>query len=286
MDELSRAAIRLGFDRAARTYDEGAVLQRTVADQLIDRFQWLRESPRVILDVGTGTGYALPRLRKRFRKSYVMGCDIASAMVAQAKRQRGLWRPSSLLVADGERLPLGPQTVDCVYSSLSLQWMDLDRAFAEFRRVLRPGGVFTFSTFGPDTLRELRGAWAAVDARPHVHVFVDMHDIGDALVRAGFSDPVLDVDRYTLTYDTATDALRDLKRIGARNAAKGRFSGLTGKAHYQRFVAAYDSYRRDGRLPATYEVVYGQAWVADATPARGGEVHIPMASLKRRLARG
>ncbi|HUW97642.1 MAG TPA: malonyl-ACP O-methyltransferase BioC [Acidiferrobacter sp.] len=281
MSELSRAAIRLAFDRAARTYDESAVLQRTVADELIDRFQWLAVEPRVILDVGTGTGYALPRLRKRFRKSRIIGCDIAPLMVREAKRHRGLWCPSALFAADGERLPLASQSVDCVYSSLSLQWMDLDRAFAEFLRVLRPGGVLTFSTFGPDTLQELRAAWAGVDRRPHVHPFADMHDVGDALIRAGFADPVLDVERFTLTYDTATEALHDLKRIGARNAFKGRFMGLTGKARYQQFIKAYDQYRCDGRLPMTYEVVYGQAWCPAVPAARSGEISIPAAALRR-----
>ena len=282
MNELSRAAIRLAFDRAAHTYDESAVLQRTVADQLIDRFQWLRIEPQVILDVGTGTGYALPYLRKRFRKAHVIGCDIAPAMLKEARRHRGLWRSSTLLAADGECLPIASHSVDCVYSNLSLQWMDLDRAFAEFLRILRPGGVLTFSTFGPDTLQELRTAWAEVDARPHVHSFVDMHNVGDALIHAGFADPVLDVERFTLTYDTATEALRDLKQIGARNAFKDRFAGLTGKAHYQRFVKAYDRYRDHGRLPVTYEVVYGQAWYPATVPSSHGDASISLASLKRR----
>jgi len=282
MNELSRAAVRLAFDRAARTYDESAVLQRTVADQLIDRFQWLRVQPRVILDVGAGTGYALPHLRKRFRKSHVIGCDIAPLMLKEAKRHCGLWRRSTLFAADGEHLPLASQSVDCIYSNLSLQWMDLDRAFAEFLRVLRPGGVLTFSTFGPDTLKELRAAWAIVDARPHVHPFVDMHDVGDALIRAGFADPVLDVERFTLTYGTVNEALHDLKRIGAHNAFKSRFTGLTGKARYRSFVAAYDNYRSAGRLPVTYEVVYGQAWYPAAPLSRDGEVDVPVASLTRR----
>ncbi len=282
MNKLNRLAIRSAFGRAAVTYDEGAVLQRTVSDQLLDRFQWLRIKPQTILDIGTGTGYALPRLRRRFRQSHVMGCDIAPAMLKEARRQRGLWRPSTLFAADGERLPLGSQSIDCLYSNLSLQWMDLERAFTEFLRVLRPGGVLTFSTFGPDTLQELRAAWAEVDDRPHVHSFVDMHDIGDALVHVGFADPVLDIERFTLTYPTAHAALRDLKQIGARNAFKDRFRGLTGKGRYQSFVKAYERYRRDGRLPVTYEVVYGQAWYPGHPPSARGEVGVSLSQLQRR----
>lgn len=279
MNDLSRQTVRRAFNRAAHSYDESAVLQRTVADHLLDRFQWLKVPPETILDVGTGTGYALSPLRARFKKSRIVACDIAPEMLKEAKRHRGFWRRVDLFVADGERLPLAADTFDCLYSSLALQWMDLDRAFGEFMRVLRPGGVLTFATFGPDTLRELRAAWAQVDARPHVHSFIDMHDVGDALVRAGFADPVLDVERFTLTYETAGDALRDLKQIGARNAAKDRFMGLTGRQHYQRFVEAYDCYRTDDRLPMTYEVVYGQAWCPETKPQSGHEIRVPIEAL-------
>ncbi len=282
MNNLNRFAIRSAFGRAAATYDEAAILQRAVGDHLLDRFQWLRIKPQAILDVGTGTGYALPRLRRRFRQSHVIGCDIAPAMVRAARRQRGLWRPSTLCVADGERLPLGSQSIDCIHSNLSLQWMDLGRAFVEFLRVLRPGGVLTFSTFGPDTLQELRDAWAKVDDRPHIHSFIDMHDVGDILIQAGFADPVLDVERFTLTYPTAHAALRDLKQIGARNAFQDRFRGLTGKGRYQGFLDAYERYRRDGRLPLTYEVVYGQAWYPSTQRSFGGEVRVPLSQIQRR----
>ena len=266
MNDLSPGAIRHSFDRAARHYDESAVLQRTVADELLSRFQWLRIEPATLLDVGTGTGYALPRLRRRFRKTRVLACDISWAMACAARHRRVLWRPSPVWVADAHDLPLCAGSIDCIYSSLALQWMDAPRAFAEFRRVLRGEGLLTFATFGPDTLRELRTAWAHVDDRPHVHSFMDMHDLGDALIEAGFSDPVLDVERYTLTYESVGAALRDLKRIGAHNAAAARFPGLTGKGRYRRFEQAYEGFRQDGRLPVTYEVVYGQAWVPSGAP--------------------
>ncbi len=143
-----------------------------------------------------------------------------------------------------------------------LQWCDdLDAVFAEVRRVLKPGGLLTFTTFGPDTLMELRRAWSSVDGYVHVNQFLDMHDIGDALVRAGLAEPVLDVERYTLTYPDAIVLMRDLKAIGAHNVTAGRPARAhRPRSRLPRMCAAYEAYRRDGRLPATYEVVYGAAW--------------------------
>ncbi len=156
-----------------------------------------------------------------------------------------------------------------------LQWCDPpDRAFAEIRRVLKPGGFFAFSTFGPDTLRELRSAWAEADGDNHVNHFIDMHDVGDALVRAGFTEPVLDVDRMKLTYPDALALMRDLKAIGAHNVTAGRPRALVGRARLRRMQEAYEAFRHDGRLPATYEVVYGVTWGSagrPATPAIDGE---------------
>jgi malonyl-CoA O-methyltransferase len=172
-----------------------------------------------------------------------------------------------------------------------LQWCDdPDRVFAECRRVLRPGGLLTFASFGPDTLIELRRAWAAVDGRVHVSRFIDMHDLGDALVRAGLAEPVMDVERQVLTYGEVRDLMRDLKAIGAHNASAGRPRGLTGKGSLARMLAAYESFRREGHLPATYEVVFGHAWAPMTEPrphrSEGGEVRIPLSQIGRRQERG
>jgi malonyl-CoA O-methyltransferase len=167
-----------------------------------------------------------------------------------------------------------------------LQWCgDLDAAFREVRRVLRPDGLFAFTTFGPDTLRELRAAWAAVDGYSHVNTFIDMHDIGDALVRAGLTEPVLDVERVTLTYPDVLSLMRDLKVIGAHNVTAGRPRGLVGRGALRRVEAAYEPARRSGLIPATYEVVYGAAWGTAgkrAGPAVDGEVRISPSSIRRR----
>jgi malonyl-CoA O-methyltransferase len=184
-------------------------------------------------------------------------------------------------------LPFPDASVDVAVSNLMLQWCDdLDVAFAEIRRVLKPDGFFSFTTFGPDTLRELRAAWATVDDYTHVNTFIDMHDIGDALGRAGLTEPVLDVERVTLTYSDVLALMRDLKVIGAHNVTAGRLRGLTGRSRLRAMEAAYESQRRDGRIPATYEVVYGAAW--GAAGRRGatlidGEVRIPPSAIRHRV---
>ena len=185
-----------------------------------------------------------------------------------------------------EMLPVAGSAVDLVFSSLMLQWCnDLDAAFAEAARVLRPGGLFIFATLGPDTLRELRASWAGADNKVHVNAFMDMHDVGDSLIRAGLADPVLDVERLTLTYDDGYRLMRELKYLGAHNVNVGRRKTLTGKRRMLDMLAAYEQFRQEGRLPATYEVVYGHAWMLDRTPVRAGvnrPVSIPVASIRRR----
>jgi malonyl-CoA O-methyltransferase len=157
---------------------------------------------------------------------------------------------------------------------LAIQWCnDLDQAFRELHRVMRPEGLLMFSTFGPDTLKELRAATSADQNHTHVSRFMDMHDIGDALVRAGFAAPVMDVERITLTYDDVRDLMRDLKAVGANNATEGRRRGLEGKSFLQRLAQGYERFRRDGKLPATYEVVYGHAWKPQAMPQVPDGIH-------------
>jgi malonyl-CoA O-methyltransferase len=214
----------------------------------------------------------------------------------QRARRRGHWlnRPRPLC-ADLEALPLADDSVDLIHSNATLQWAtDLDRTFAELRRVLRPGGLLMFTTFGPDTLMELRAAWAAADGGSHAHVspFMDMHDIGDAMVRARFADPVMDAERITVTYPDVRGLMGDLKSLGAHNALAGRPRGLTGRRRLAAMEQAYEAERRDGRLPATYEVVYGHAWVTASTVAPvqpqhriDGGVAIPVDAIPRRALR-
>ncbi|WP_018869079.1 malonyl-ACP O-methyltransferase BioC [Thioalkalivibrio sp. ALgr3] len=273
--ELDKARVREGFGRAAADYETHAAVQREVQGRLLERLDLIRMQPERVIDLGCGIGESFDDLARRYRSARLTGVDFAPAMLQRARR-RGRWlRRPRVLCADMEALPLADASQDLAISSAALQWCSsLDRAFAEVRRILAPGGLWMFTTFGPATLSELREAFAAVDggAAAHVNAFIDMHDIGDALVRAGFADPVMDQETLTLTYPDLTRLMRDLRGVGVRNALAGRGRGLTGP---RRLVAVAEAYAErfgvEGRLPATWEVVYGHAWVPDAPPPREPE---------------
>jgi malonyl-CoA O-methyltransferase len=283
---LDRARLRASFERASAGYEAAAALQARVAAELLERLAELNFQPRVVLDLGAGTGRVTRELKRRYPRALVIALDLAAGMLREARRNQPLWRRFARVCGDALRLPLQDGSVDLVFSSLMLQWCEpLDAAFAEVRRVLRPEGFFAFSTFGPDTLKELRSAWTQADGYNHVNGFVDMHDVGDALVRAGLTEPVLDVERLVLDYADTLALMRDLKAIGAHNATAGRPRALTGRTRLARMQAAYEAFRRAGQLPATYEVIYGACWGAagrPATPARGGETVIAPGSIRRR----
>ncbi len=305
---LERRRVRARFSAASGRYDTVARLQRIVRNELLERVAELRIAPGVVLDLGAGTGHAARMLKQRFPRALVVAADLAPGMLVQAGhllgwRERGpaRWFGGSLgawigarferLGADACALPLRAGSIDLVFSNLMLQWCD-DPAepFAELVRVMAPGAALAFSTFGPSTLRELRAAWAAVDSSPHVHRFLDMHDVGDALLRAGFEQPVLDVDTHELAYASVRDLMSDLKTLGASNAARGRARGLTGRGALARLEAAYEPLRRDALLPATWEVIYGVAWApaarrtASAATGPASERAVPIEAIRRRRA--
>lgn len=272
---IDKTRARLSFGRAADTYDAAAILQKLVREEMLGRLDLVKLQPAVILDAGCGTGLASYALQKRYAQSRVLSLDFAYPMLQKTRSttlQAG-WRHrlknlltgdrQNLLCADIESLPLADHSVGLVWSNLAVQWCnDLDAALAEFYRVMQPESLLMFSTFGPDTLRELRTATDAASGNAYTSVsrFIDMHDIGDALVRAGFSAPVLDVERFTLTYDDVTSVMRDLKSIGAHNATDGRARGLMGKTYFAKLAQHYEQFRQGGKLPATFEVVYAHAW--------------------------
>jgi malonyl-CoA O-methyltransferase len=270
------AHVRRAFGRAASSYETHAVLQNEVQERLQERLDDVTLAPRCIVDIGSGTGRGTAALRKRYPQAQTVALDLALPMLRAARRHRGWWHPFARVCADAEALPLADASVDLLYSSLCLQWCgDLRAVFDGFRRVMRPKGLLLFSTFAPQTLHELRSAFAEVDAAPHVSRFLDMHQIGDALLAAGFRDPVLERDAFTLTYPDLLSLMRELRAIGATNADRDRARTLTGKAHLQRVIDAYESNRCEGRLPATYEVVYAQAWAPEAgQPRRSGDQDI------------
>ena len=263
--EFDKKRVRHNFDRAAESYDKAAVLQREVADRLLQRLDYMIIDPATILDVGAGTGYIASGLRQHYKKAHIIEMDLSVNMLLQGRKkmpwyQKLLGKKCSVC-GDAEQLPLASESIDCLISNLTVQWCNnLQHTFTEFRRVLKPGGLLLFTTFGPDTLKELRQSWANVDQHGHVSAFLDMHDIGDSLLKAGLSEPVMDVEHFTLTYPQVSGLVRDLKDIGATNSLQQRTRGLTGKQAYQAMVDAYESLRVDGRLPASYEVIYGHAW--------------------------
>jgi malonyl-CoA O-methyltransferase len=283
---LDRAAIQRHFERASVTYDGSAVLQARVRQQLIDRLDWIAFTPESILDLGCGTGHAALALACRWPNARVIAVDFAPGMMRELARHDPKNR-CERLCADARALPLSGASVDLVFCNLMLPWCeDLDSVFAEIARVLRPRGLLSFTTFGPDTLGELRAAWRQADDSAHVHPFTDMHDIGDGLIRAGLTEPVLDVCRFTLTYPDVGALMRDLKAIGSQNAASDRPRGLTGRGRMSAVEMAYEAYRSDGVLPASHEVVFGQAWGAIERPdqERDGEFAFPLSALRRRVA--
>ncbi len=285
---LDRRAVARAFGRAGPRYDAAARLQAEVRGELLDRLAHFALEPTVVLDAGAGTGPAAAQLARRFPRAVVVAFDLAHGMLVQAGERLTLrdrlfggrfGHPFARVRGDVHRLPFASGSVQLVFSNLMLQWSDdLDAALREVRRVLAPGGLFTFSSFGPDTLRELRAAWAEVDDAPHVNPFVDMHDVGSALARAGFAEPVLDVDRHRLDYADPLELMRELQQIGARNALAERPRGLTGRRRLASMQQAYRAAqaRPDGRVVATWEVVYATCFRGDApAPTPGGGDGVP-----------
>lgn len=275
--------MRQSFERAAQHYDVAAVLQREVCKRLLERLDYIKLQPLRILDVGAGTGLGLAGLRERYPAAQIYALDIATAMLLEARKKQSWlhrWRrPVQCITADAEALPLADASIDLLFSNLTLQWCaDLDQTFTEFRRVMKPGGLLMFTTFGPDTLKELRQCWAEIDGNTHVNRFIDMHDIGDALVRSRFAEPVMDMEMITMTYTDVISIMQDLKTIGAHNVTSGRARNLTGKGKLQKLITSYEQFRNDDVLPVSYEVVYGHAWIADETMP--SSVQVPLTQLK------
>jgi malonyl-CoA O-methyltransferase len=271
---IDQSRVRRLFAQPARIAPSD-FLRREIASRMHDRLGLVKISPQRVLDAGCGAGADLALLQKDYPAAQIVGIDAAPAM-GTAARQSAARAPQpksllsrllpakagiDLLCGDFGQLPFGPNSVDLVWSNLALHWHPQpDRVFAEWRRVLRVEGLLMFSNFGPDTLRELRTAFAEVDEHPHVLPFVDMHDFGDQLVEAGFSTPVMDMEVITVTYDTVQALLADVRALGG-NPLATRARGLLGRPAGQRLTAALERQRRaDGKLALTFEVIYGHAF--------------------------
>ena len=266
--------IRHAFSRAAGSYDAAAALQHEVEARLLESLDYLEDrEPQTVLDLGCGPGRAATVMRQRWPRARVLALDLALPMLQAAKQSsaklpwRPLRKPVDRICADARALPLADNTVDVLFSNLCLQWVeDLPAVFAGFRRVLRPGGLLLLSSFGPDTLHELRAAFAQADAAPHVSLFASIAQVGDALMHAGFRNPVLDRDAMATHYTDLPALMRELRAIGATNALRSRRSTLTGKSRFSRAADAYEVERRgdDGTLPASWEIITAMAWAPDA----------------------
>lgn len=275
--------VRRAFSRAAASYDAAAKLQHAVESRLLEMLDYLddpalqRAKPGVVVDLGCGPGRAAQAMQKRWPKARVLALDLALPMLREARSTSRGWNPLARrpqpVCADARALPLADGSVDVLFSNLCLQWVeDLDAVFAGFRHVLKPDGLLLLSSFGPDTLWELREAFARADEAPHVSPFADIAAVGDALVRAGFHQPVLDREVETTTYPDLAALMRELRAIGATNALASRRHTLTGRARFAAAERAYEAMRRDdGLLPATWETISAMAWAPQAgAPIREG----------------
>jgi malonyl-CoA O-methyltransferase len=290
---LDRHALARAFDRAGARYDAAALLQQRVRAELLERLQFFALEPHTILDLGAGTCRGALELRRRFARARIIAVDIAPGMLRAAPRVPWLRRRFERVCADACALPLASRSVDLVFSNLMLQWCDRPGlVFRELARVLKPGAVLVFSSFGPDTLKELRLAWESVDDAIHVSQFPDMPQLGDALMHAGLAEPVIDAEPQRLLYPDVHALMRELKLIGARNAASLRPRALTGRGRMQRMISAYETQRTAAGLPATFEVIFGAAFgAADSHQAKAMDGHgdpaasdgysVPLAALRR-----
>lgn len=283
---LDRRAVERSFNRASSQPATSEQWPAKIADELLERLQFFRLEPRVIVDLGCGAGLAAAQLRRRYPRARVLAVDSAFMMARAAQRRQRFWRRYDCVCADGRALPLAAQSVDLVFSNLMLPWCDDPEAlFAQVQRVLRPGGLMLFSTCGPDTLNELRSAWASADAASHVSAFADMPQLGAAMSHAGLSEPVMDRELRLTHYPDVRTLMNELRTRGVRHAAADRRRTLTGRARLHHMIDAYESMRTDSGIPVSWEFIYGAGFAgtakADAAGA-GGEFAVPVGAIGTR----
>lgn len=274
---------RKGFERAAETYNESAQLQQEIASRLIERLDYMAIQPQRILDLGAGTGFVTHALKKKYPKAEVYAYDIALSMLKYNKKTAPWLKKPTLVCGMAEQLPFAGQSFDLVISNFMLQWCEnLAEVFSDIARVIKPQGALLFTTFGPDSLKELRESWKKIDSYPRIHEFADMHDVGDAMLKAGLQQPVMDMEYVAMTYPSVMGILKDLKQIGATNAATERQKSMTGRQVFKRLEQEYQQYQLEsGQYPISYEVLYGHAWgmpeILDSADLMGGkkDMNIP-----------
>lgn len=276
---FDKPAMRRTANAVAGRYQAAAVLPREIADRLLEHMSIMRIQPTTIIDTSSRLGYSSQGLSQQYSQADVYRVDLADKMLA------GEVERCVAVCADVEQLPFADSMADVIFSNLQLHAInDFTQTFLDFRRILKPGGLLIFSVFGPDTLKELRSSF--VDDAPHVYSFVDMHDIGDALVHCGFSDPVMEMEKMTLTYTSLNDLFADLKGCAWQNAAVARSKQLYTKKKWQAMLDNYQQFKQGDKYPASFEIIYGHAWVGGEKSLTGlnenGEAVIPISSIKKR----
>jgi malonyl-CoA O-methyltransferase len=283
---LDPRLVRRAFDRASARFDAHAAVHGELRTRLLERLDLVRIKPEIVIDLGAGTGHGSRALQDRYRQAQVVAVDLSIGMLEQARRQQRFLKRFGRVASDAQALAFKNASADLIFSNLMLHWCsDPDDAFQELARVLKPGGLLMFTSLGPDSLRELRSAWGTRDSNVHVHRFIDMHDVGDALMRAGFAEPVMDTERLTVTYANPDSFLRELKGSGSTNVAVGRPRGLRSGLAGRAARAHLDALRKDAVVPITLEVVYGHAWAPVRPSPRQTdprEVSIPIRQIGRR----
>ncbi len=276
-----RRAVARAFRKAAGSYAREDFLHAEIRSRLMERLDVVRLEPQVVLDLGAGPPEATAPLARRYPESRLLALDLVPEMLGQPTQ---VW---SRICADAARLPLADASVDLVVAGMLLHWCaDAAAVLTQARRVLRYPGLFLFSTLGPDTLREFRSAWPRTEPYSHTLAFADMHNIGDALVRSGFVEPVVDGERLTITYPDIARLVTELRGVGAADLSPGRRRTLTGRARWTAMTESYERRRNvSGALPVTVEVICGHAWVDDPArrpPGPDGEYSVPIERLRPR----
>jgi malonyl-CoA O-methyltransferase len=279
---LNQKDVRRRFDSAAAGFGDASFVHRTTFEGLVERMAPVVISPSLILDLGSASGRGSREIAKQFKKGRVISLDLSGGMLQMAKQKKSFFSTLRELQGDATRMPLRTGSIDLIIANQLLPWVnDLPACFAEIARVLTKGGLFAFATLGPDSFCELRAAWAESDAEPHVNTFPDMHDVGDALVRAGLVEPILDVDYLTVTYPDKCALYKDLAACGARNSLAGRRRSLTGKQRFARMEAELAARHKGSCLPVTLELVYGHAW-GSGPQTPHGEFHLEPGAITHR----
>ncbi len=275
------AAQRL-FTRASRSFEAGSFIHDRAREILLSRLDYLPVEPRVVLDLGCAVGQAFGPLRARWPEALLIGLDCNLSMCRAAGERSQADGATMLLAANAEHIPIRDRSVDLLFANMLLPWCLPERIFAETARVLSADGLVLFATLGPGSLAELRRAWSKVDESIHVHAAFDIHDLGDLAARAGLSEPVLDVERLSLTYAEVGDLVRDLRACGATNTAPGRRKSLTGRGRWRRFEDALAQESGGGRLKVTIELILGQAFGRRNPALRGDVTAVPVSAITRR----